>query len=81
MILKDVAALNSELPNVYKNYPVPFDQWNHLDFIYGIEAYCLLFDELQINMAAAQAEFYPIENSSVDPNVQDVQCPERMMQK
>ncbi len=52
-----MAALNSQLPYVYDNYEVPFEQWNHLDYLYGIDAYTLVYPQVMENMARAQQEF------------------------
>ncbi|KAB7502406.1 Lipase 3 [Armadillidium nasatum] len=35
---KDVARLSSELKNVVVNQRVEHDQWNHMDFVWGIHA-------------------------------------------
>jgi len=34
---EDLLKLFSQLPNIYKNYQVPFCGWNHLDYLWGIE--------------------------------------------
>ena len=38
--------LTSELPNLVKSYKVPFEGWNHLDFMYGVDANELVYSEL-----------------------------------
>jgi len=42
----DLIRLTAELPNLIKSYKVPFDGWNHLDFMYGIDANELVYQEL-----------------------------------
>lgn len=42
--------LSSQLPNLYASYEVPFAKWNHLDFLYGIDADVLVYQELLKNM-------------------------------
>ena len=41
--LQDVIRLTSELPNLFKSYEVPFPKWNHLDFLWAIDANTLLY--------------------------------------
>ena len=62
--LQDVLSLDTELPDVYDNFEVDWDQWNHMDFIYGIDADTLLYPQLMDNMARAQDEFYPLPQRS-----------------
>ena len=42
--------LADELPNLFASYDVPFKKWNHLDFLYGIDADTLVYEELLKNM-------------------------------
>ena len=49
--------LSSALPTVYDNYQVPFEQWNHQDFVWGIDADTLVYPQVMANMAKAEAEF------------------------
>jgi len=46
----DVLRLLSGLPNLAVNFEVPYAEWNHLDFIYGIDADKLLYPEIIKNM-------------------------------
>ena len=48
--LQDVIRLTSELPNLFKSYEVPFPKWNHLDFLWAIDANTLLYPEVLKNM-------------------------------
>ena len=50
-LLQDVKRLSSTLPNLVSDFQVPFAEWSHQDFIYGIDAYKLLYPELLKNMA------------------------------
>ncbi|XP_047740223.1 lipase 3 [Hyalella azteca] len=43
---EDVARLATELPNVILNYRVPFDMFNHLDFVWAINADELVYNEV-----------------------------------
>lgn len=44
--MKDTRILLKRLPNVVKNYIVPHEKFNHLDFIIGTQAKSLVYDEL-----------------------------------
>jgi len=46
----DVMRLSSQLPNLFASYEVPFAKWNHLDFLYGIDADVLVYQELLKDM-------------------------------
>lgn len=45
-VVEDVKKLIKELPNVVKNYLVPHDKFNHLDYIWGVDAPRLVFDDI-----------------------------------
>ncbi|TRY73442.1 hypothetical protein TCAL_06993 [Tigriopus californicus] len=53
----DILTLLTRLPNVYDNYEVPYPNWNHLDFLWGIDANTLVYPQVISNMARAEAEF------------------------
>ena len=40
----------SMLPNVVASYDVPFKKWNHLDYLWGIDADTLVYAEVLKNM-------------------------------
>jgi len=40
----DVAHLAPQLPNVIENFEVPYAEWNHMDFLYGIDAHTYVYD-------------------------------------
>jgi len=40
----DVAHLEPLLPNVIQYFEVDYAQWNHMDFLYGIDAHSLVYD-------------------------------------
>jgi len=44
----DILRLITKLPNIVNGfgYEVPYEQWNHLDFIYGIDANTYVYDEM-----------------------------------
>lgn len=42
--------LCNELPNLVERYLVPFEQFNHLDFIYAIDAIDMVYNEVSILM-------------------------------
>jgi hypothetical protein len=45
-----VVRLTTKLPNLVSDYLVPFDMWNHLDYLWGIDADTLLYPEVLMNM-------------------------------
>lgn len=46
----DVATLYQNLPNVVEKYLVDYPEFNHLDFIWGVDAKQLLWDRMLNNM-------------------------------
>ena len=55
-LFQDVLRLTSHLPMIFDNYQVPYENWNHLDFIWGIDADTLVYTQLMANMAKAEIE-------------------------
>jgi len=55
----DVLRLTAQLPNLVESYEVPFNGWNHLDFVYGIDANTLVYPELFKNMEKLNPSFVP----------------------
>jgi len=43
---EDVATLAGELPNLQLNMRVPWDKFNHLDFVWSTEAYNIVYPDL-----------------------------------
>lgn len=43
---QDVEQLANELPNLVDYYLVPYDKWNHLDFIWATDVYELLYKQV-----------------------------------
>lgn len=43
---KDVEYISNNLPNVVVNYKVPLPEFNHVDFIWAIDAKTLVFDKI-----------------------------------
>lgn len=48
--LKDVEKLKEELPNIVGDYEVPFEKFNHLDYLWGIDVVSLVYTDLINNM-------------------------------
>lgn len=42
----DVERLSKELPNVINKYKVPHARFNHADFVWGLDAPRIVYDEL-----------------------------------
>jgi len=49
----------SRLPDIFDDYEVPYENWNHLDYLYAIDAYTLVYPQLLANMERAQKELVP----------------------
>lgn len=43
---EDVKRLYDELPNPIEHYKVPYEKFNHIDFLWGIDAPSLVYDKL-----------------------------------
>lgn len=52
--IRDVDQLKKFLPHVINDYLVPHEKFNHLDFIYGIDAQHLLYDEIVKTMQSGE---------------------------
>ena len=48
--LQDVQKMISMLPNVFASYDVPYKKWNHMDYLWGIDADTLVYAEVLKNM-------------------------------
>ena len=55
--LQDVLKYLSQLPNQFSVYEVPFPKWNHLDYLWGIDADVYVYSEILKNMEAFQKKF------------------------
>jgi len=53
----DVLRLVSQLPNIFDDYEVPYAQWNHLDYLYGIDADTLVYPRVVENMWDAEDDY------------------------
>ena len=51
IVPKDQRRLVRSLPNVIADHRVAFDLWNHVDFLYGIDAKVLVYEEIMRLMA------------------------------
>jgi len=47
---QDVLRYLTAIPNKFSTYEVPFELWNHLDYLWGIDAKTLLYPEIIKNM-------------------------------
>jgi len=47
----------ARLPNIFDNYEVPWENWAHLDFLYGKDADTLLYSQIMNNIAKAEITF------------------------
>ena len=54
-LFQDVLSAITRLPNIFDNYEVPYENWNHLDYLWGIDAPTLVYDQVLTNIARAQA--------------------------
>merc|ERR1711976_722099 len=50
----DVLRLISALPNIVDIYKVPFDKWNHLDYLWGLDANTLVYPRVLENIKKMQ---------------------------
>ena len=50
---KDVLRTISELPNIVDIYEVPYTNFNHMDFLYGMDVGTVLYPELLTQMSKA----------------------------
>ncbi|XP_031617080.1 lipase 3-like [Contarinia nasturtii] len=61
--VKDTEHLLKSLPNVINNYIVPHKKFNHIDFVWGIDAPFLLYDEIVKTMKLSN---YIVPNMDID---------------
>lgn len=45
-VVEDISKLIKELPNVVKDYIVPYEKFNHVDFVLGVDAPELVYTEI-----------------------------------
>jgi lysosomal acid lipase/cholesteryl ester hydrolase len=48
---QDVARLRAKLPNLVSDYLVPYKNWNHMDYLWAIDADRLVYSEVLKNLA------------------------------
>jgi len=66
----DLFQIFTKLPNVVQNYRVPWEGWNHLDFLFAID-----IDKLQNEPLVQLLELYPIQaNTSHTSNKRNAMC-------
>ena len=46
-----------QLPDLYDAFTVPWDKWNHLDFLWAIDSDIYLFPRLLENINAVEAAY------------------------
>lgn len=51
----DIQILRKELPNVIKDYPIHQKMFNHMDFLCGVDAPQILYDEILKTMKGAES--------------------------
>jgi hypothetical protein len=56
-LFQDYERMMAELPNIYNEYIVPHPNWNHLDFMWGIDADTLLFPQILKNVGEVEAAY------------------------
>lgn len=49
--MPDLQKLIDQLPNIAKLYPVPFEKFNHGDFLFAVDVDKLVFHELLKDLA------------------------------
>ena len=45
------------LPNLFDNYTVPYERWNHVDFLWAKDIDTLLHPRVLRNLAAGEEQF------------------------
>merc|ERR1719362_1361615 len=54
---EDYAVMLEQLPNIFDAFTVPFEKWNHLDFMWAIDVDIYLFPRLLENINAAETAY------------------------
>ena len=55
--LQDVMKYVSNMPNQFRVYEVPYPKWNHLDYMWGIDADKYVYTEIIKDIADFQHKF------------------------
>ena len=55
--LQDVMKYVSNMPNQFRVYEVPYPKWNHLDYMWGIDADKYVYTEIIKDIADFQQKF------------------------
>lgn len=53
-VVEDIKILVEALPNVVKQYIIPHERFNHVDFIFGKDAPKLVYDEIVKTMKSPE---------------------------
>ena len=54
---QDYERTLSELPNLIDNYTVPYERWNHVDFLWAKDIDTLLHPRVLQNLEAGERQF------------------------
>ena len=55
LFFQDVSRIRSSMLNLFDDYEVPFAQWNHLDYLWAVDANRYVYDRLVQNINSAQS--------------------------
>ena len=55
--LQDVMRYVSSIPNQFRVYEIPYPKWNHLDYMWGIDADKYVFSEILKDIEDFQQKF------------------------
>jgi hypothetical protein len=64
IVFKDVLRYLTALPNPFDTYEVPYEKWNHVDFLWAIDAHTLVYPEIMKNMEKAKIKLENLAKSS-----------------
>ena len=59
----DVLRYLSKLPNNFATYEVPFQPWDHLDYLWGMDAKIILYPEVLKNMEKFRNIYIPMQRT------------------
>lgn len=54
---KDIPMLIDRLPNIVKTYLVPHKEFNHVDFLWGMDVSILVYEEILKTIKSSSAHF------------------------
>ena len=56
-LFQDYERTLSELPNLFDNYTIPYERWNHVDFLWAKNIDTQLHPRVLQNLAAGEQQF------------------------